>query len=200
MKPLFEVECPHGRAGVDAVVVEHTINCYVLPRSHHHFLRDVAHRWEENKENKTPDSFSFTQSFFYERQKTFSELLKTVYLSLGLKCEGEPPQLNKTSVWSRLVCQQKQKKCDSSQQKTNSKLIEKAVSWLIAAQTFESFFWVWHFRQFFAGTCVPEWPIFCCIWNASLCYLPFYLFYSAIFWWLPFIMKSFGSLFRWEDR
>lgn len=44
MKRLLEVEHPHGRAGIDAVVVEYTINCYVLPRSGHHFLRDVAHR------------------------------------------------------------------------------------------------------------------------------------------------------------
>lgn len=44
MKPLLEVEHPHGRAGVDVVVVEHTIHCYILPRSCHHFLWDVTHR------------------------------------------------------------------------------------------------------------------------------------------------------------
>lgn len=41
---LLEVEHPHGRAGIDVVVVEHAIHCHVLPRSHHHLLRDVAHR------------------------------------------------------------------------------------------------------------------------------------------------------------
>lgn len=47
MKPLFEVEYPHGCAGVDVVVIEHTINCYVLPGSHHHFLRNVAYGWKQ---------------------------------------------------------------------------------------------------------------------------------------------------------
>lgn len=49
MKPLFEVEYPHSCAGVDVVVVEHTINCYVLPRTHHHFLGDVAHRCKHTR-------------------------------------------------------------------------------------------------------------------------------------------------------
>lgn len=40
---LVEVEDPHGRAGVEAVVVEHAVNGHVLPRTYHHFLRDVAH-------------------------------------------------------------------------------------------------------------------------------------------------------------
>ncbi len=45
VKPLLEVEHPRGRAGVDVVVVEHTIHCHVVPRSRHHFFRDVAHSW-----------------------------------------------------------------------------------------------------------------------------------------------------------
>lgn len=45
MEPLFEVENPRGRAGVDVVVVEHAVHRYALSRSHNHFFRDVAHRW-----------------------------------------------------------------------------------------------------------------------------------------------------------
>lgn len=40
---LVKVEDPQGRAGVEVVVVEHAVNCHVLPRTYHHFLRDVAH-------------------------------------------------------------------------------------------------------------------------------------------------------------
>lgn len=40
---LVEVEDPQGRAGVEVVVVKHTVNCDVLPRTYHHFFRDVAH-------------------------------------------------------------------------------------------------------------------------------------------------------------
>lgn len=40
---LVEVEDPQGRAGVEVVVVKHAVNCDVLPRTHHHFFRDVAH-------------------------------------------------------------------------------------------------------------------------------------------------------------
>lgn len=43
MKPIIPVEHPRGRAGVDAVVVEHAIHRHVLPRSRHHLHRDVAH-------------------------------------------------------------------------------------------------------------------------------------------------------------
>lgn len=43
MNRLLEVEHPSGRAGVDAVVIEHTIYCNVLPWSCHHCVRDVAH-------------------------------------------------------------------------------------------------------------------------------------------------------------
>lgn len=43
IKLLVKVEDPQGRAGVEVVVVENAVNCDVLPRFHHHFLRDVAH-------------------------------------------------------------------------------------------------------------------------------------------------------------
>lgn len=43
IKLLVKVEDPQGCAGVEVVVIEDAVNCYVLPRSHHHFLRDVAH-------------------------------------------------------------------------------------------------------------------------------------------------------------
>lgn len=42
-KRLLEVEHPDGRAGVDAAVVEHTIDRDVFPRSCHYLLGDVAH-------------------------------------------------------------------------------------------------------------------------------------------------------------
>lgn len=106
MKPLFEVEYPHGRAGVDVAVVEHTINCHVLPWTHHHFLRDVAHRckhtnthttiiytkqevriktiWQKNPKDtlsveQTPDSFSFMQSSpcSLQKKENFWGKLKT---------------------------------------------------------------------------------------------------------------------------
>lgn len=43
IKLLVKVEDPQGRAGVEVVVVEDAVNCDVLARFHHHFLRDVAH-------------------------------------------------------------------------------------------------------------------------------------------------------------
>lgn len=43
VKLLVKIADPQGRAGVEVVVVEDAVNRYVLPRSHHHFFRDVAH-------------------------------------------------------------------------------------------------------------------------------------------------------------
>lgn len=51
MERLLEVEHPHGRAGVDVVVVEHAVHRHVLPRSHHHLLGDVAHRCAHTNNN-----------------------------------------------------------------------------------------------------------------------------------------------------
>lgn len=39
---LLDVELPHGRAGVEVVVVEHAVDGDVLAGPHHHLLRDVA--------------------------------------------------------------------------------------------------------------------------------------------------------------
>lgn len=49
IKLLLEVQHPEGRAGVDAVVVEHAVHGHVLSWSCDHPLRDVAHSCTCNK-------------------------------------------------------------------------------------------------------------------------------------------------------
>ena len=74
MERLLEVEHPFGLAGVDAVVVEHTINGYVLPRSRHHFLRDVAHRCT-HREKESWYGFMFFKTVCRNHQLSQAYLL-----------------------------------------------------------------------------------------------------------------------------
>lgn len=107
IKSMFKVKDPHGRAGVDVVVVENTVNCDVLSRPHDRFLRDVAHSCKQTmrtqrmnifgtksecqKGKKKTKTFSWTKVWLYHSTKVLLEIFikgKTssgIFVSLGLK-------------------------------------------------------------------------------------------------------------------
>lgn len=127
---LLEVEFPHGHAGVDVAVVEDAVNRDVLPRSHHHFLRNVAHGCGWNKRRRLWDkrvTHSHSEKcslflvvvvfvFFDNKKKTLSRIFEN-FLSVicpqvgwawGLTASSLSAY-TKRSVWSQLVCQQRGK-------------------------------------------------------------------------------------------
>lgn len=70
IKSMFKVKDPHGRAGVDVVVVENTVNCNVLSRPHDRFLRDVAHSWKQTMRAQQINIFGKKQSECQKGKKT----------------------------------------------------------------------------------------------------------------------------------
>lgn len=102
----LEVELPHGHAGIHSVVVEYTVYCYVLPRSSHHFLGDVAHRCTQERRKKPrhfmlrllPQRRNLVFNFLYF-EKPFTKDTKPN----GCHSDDKNKDSNKSNTWLILI-------------------------------------------------------------------------------------------------
>lgn len=76
---LLDVELPHGRAGVEVVVVEHAVDGDVLAGPHHHLLRDVADGCGATPVTHSSQTLSIQRQILF---KDFKSLTHAVFDSL----------------------------------------------------------------------------------------------------------------------